>query len=161
VSLVNSAPFKNEPEEQGLSISTLNLGIAQKMIASALAHGRCLSLAPLSVAVLDAGGHLLAFARSDGSSSMRPQIAIAKASGALALGVSSRRIGEMAAERPLFVGALSGISQAGIVPAAGGVIVLNGEGWAVGAVGITGDTSDNDEACALRAVAAAGFKAKA
>lgn len=138
----------------------LNLETAQKIVDLAMEHGRDLKLAPLTVAVLDSGGHLVAFARSDASSNMRPQIAIAKASGALGLGVSSRRIAEMAVERPTFIASLTPISQAGVVPAAGGVIVTDDAGTVLGAVGVTGDTSDNDEACALHAIAAVGLKAK-
>jgi uncharacterized protein GlcG (DUF336 family) len=88
---------------------------------------------------------------------MRLGIALGKAAGALALGVSSRRIGEMAAERPAFVTAIAGIPAHGLVPAAGGVIVKGSDGFPVGAVGVTGDTSDNDEICTLAGIAAAGL----
>lgn len=142
-------------------MTRLALDAATTIIEAALAKGRELGLAPLTVAVLDAGGHLVAAQRQDGASNLRPRIAAAKASGALALGVSSRRIGEMAAERPTFVAALGPINAEGVVPAAGGVIVIDGEGVAIGAVGITGDTSDNDEACALAGIAAAGLAARA
>ncbi|HWI85644.1 MAG TPA: heme-binding protein [Sphingomonas sp.] len=138
-------------------MSRILLDQARSIVAAALAKGQELGLKPLSVAVLDAGGHLIAFERQDGSSTLRPQIAIAKASGALALGVSSRKIGEMAAERPSFVASLGPLAPAGIVPVAGGVIVLGSDGLAIGAVGITGDTSDNDELCALAGVEAAGL----
>lgn len=137
---------------------TLTLEIANLIVSTAIAHGRSLGLKPLSVAVLDAGGHLVAFAREDGSSNLRPQIAVAKASGALALGVSSRTIGEMAVDRPTFIASLGPISQGGIVPAAGGLLLRNGDGKTIGAVGITGDTSDNDELCALAAIVAAGLQ---
>lgn len=139
-------------------MSRINLAQANTIIAAAFAHGQKLGLKPLSVAVLDPGGHLIAFQRQDSSSNMRAVIAIAKASGALALGVSSRKIGEMAVERPTFIASLGPISQYGVVPAAGGVIVLGAENVAIGAVGITGDTSDNDEACALAGITAAGLK---
>lgn len=135
----------------------ISLELAQAMVAAALAEGRALALKPLSVAVLDAGGHMIAFAREDNSSNLRPQIATAKASGALALGVSSRAIGEMAIERPTFIATAAGLNPAGIVPAAGGVLVRNAEGAVIGAIGVTGDTSDNDEKCALAGVTAAGL----
>jgi uncharacterized protein GlcG (DUF336 family) len=138
----------------------ISLADAKQVIDAALAKGAELKLKPLSIAVLDAGGHLIAFARGDGSSTLRPQIAFGKAGGALALGVSSRRIGEMAAERPSFIAALGPIAPHGIIPAAGGVIVVAGDGTAIGAVGVTGDTSDNDEACALAGLAAAGLRAQ-
>jgi uncharacterized protein GlcG (DUF336 family) len=137
--------------------SRITLDQANAIIAAAFAKGRELKLKPLSVVVVDAGGHVQAFQRQDGASSMRLGIALGKAAGALALGVSSRRIGEMAAERPAFVSAISGIVAHGIVPAAGGIIVTGGDGFPIGAVGITGDTSDNDEVCTLAGIAAAGL----
>jgi uncharacterized protein GlcG (DUF336 family) len=142
-------------------MARITLETASGVIAAAFAKGSALGLKPLSVAVLDAGGHLIAFQRQDGASILRPQIAIGKASGALALGVSSRKIGEMAAERPTFVGSLGSIAPHGIVPAAGGVIVVDADGLPTGAVGVTGDLSDNDEICALAGIEAAGLKAQA
>jgi uncharacterized protein GlcG (DUF336 family) len=133
---------------------------ANTIIAAAFAKGAELGLKPLAAAVIDAGGHLIAFQRQDRASILRPQIAIAKASGALALGMSSRKIGEMAVERPTFIAALGPISAQGVMPAAGGVIVVDGAGLPIGAVGITGDTSDNDEACALAGLIAAGLTAQ-
>jgi len=138
----------------------ISLDQARTIIAAALAHGRQLGLKPLSVAVLDSGSHLIAFERQDGSSTLRAQIATGKAAGALALGLSSRRIGEMAAERPSFIASLGTIAPAGLIPAAGGVIVVDEAGRAIGAVGVTGDTSDNDELCALAGIAAAKLKAQ-
>ena len=137
----------------------ISLDQAQTIVAGALNEGRSLGLKPLSVVVLDAGGHMVAFAREDNSSNLRPQIAMAKASGALALGVSSRTIGDMAIERPTFINAAAGLNPAGIVPAAGGVLVRNAVGELIGAVGVTGDTSDNDEAAALAGIKAAGLSA--
>jgi uncharacterized protein GlcG (DUF336 family) len=137
----------------------ISLDQAQTIVAGALKEGRSLGLKPLSVVVLDAGGHMVAFAREDNSSNLRPQIAMAKASGALALGVSSRTIGDMAIERPTFINAAAGLNPAGIVPAAGGVLVRNAVGELIGAVGVTGDTSDNDEAAALAGIKAAGLSA--
>lgn len=138
-------------------MTRITLDQAQTIVTGALKEGRALGLKPISVAVLDAGGHLIAFAREDGSSNLRPQIAVAKASGALALGVSSRAIGDMAIERPTFVNAAAGLNPAGIVPAAGGVLVRGADGAVIGAVGVTGDTSDNDELAALAGIAAAGL----
>jgi uncharacterized protein GlcG (DUF336 family) len=91
---------------------------------------------------------------------MRVKLAGGKACGALALGVSSRTIGEMAVERPHFIASVDTMSEGGMVPAAGGLIVCDAGGAALGAIGVTGDTSDNDEACALAAIASAGLKAK-
>jgi uncharacterized protein GlcG (DUF336 family) len=144
--------------EEGHSVTRITLENANRVIAAAFAKGSELGFKPLSVAVLDAGGHLIAFQRQDGSSTLRPQIATAKASGALALGVSSRRIGEMAAERPTFVGSLGAIAPHGVVPAAGGVIVVGADRLPIDAVGVTGDLSDKDEIFALAGIAAAGLK---
>jgi uncharacterized protein GlcG (DUF336 family) len=140
-------------------MTRISLEQAQTVITGALKEARALGLKPISVAVLDAGGHMIAFAREDGSSNLRPQIATAKASGALALGVSSRTIGEMAIERPTFINAAAGLNPAGIVPAAGGVLVKDADGAVIGAVGVTGDTSDNDELAALAGIKAAGLAA--
>ena len=141
-------------------MTRISLSQANTVISAAFAKGQELGLNPLTVAVLDAGGHLIAFQRQDRASSLRPQIACGKAGGALGLGLSSRKIGEMAADRPTFIGSLGPISPHGVVPAAGGVIVVDGDGLPIGAVGITGDTSDNDEACALAGIAAAGLVAQ-
>lgn len=138
-------------------MTRISLEQAQTIVSGAITEARALGLKPISVAVLDAGGHMIAFAREDGSSNLRPQIATAKASGALALGVSSRVIGEMAIERPTFINAAAGLNPAGIVPAAGGVLVKDAGGAVIGAVGVTGDTSDNDELAALAGIAAAGL----
>jgi uncharacterized protein GlcG (DUF336 family) len=137
----------------------LSLAHANTIIDAAFAKGQALGLKPLSVAVLDAGGHLIAFQRQDGSSTLRPQIAAGKAGGALALGVSSRKIGEMAAERPSFVASLGTIAPHGVIPAAGGVLIAGAGGTVIGAVGVTGDLSDNDELCALAGIEAAGLTA--
>jgi len=137
----------------------ISLAQANAIIAAVFAKGKELGFKPLSVVVCDGGGHVIAFQRQDGTSFLRLEIALGKAAGALALGVSSRKIGEMAVERPAFVTALSGIPPHGLVPAAGGVIVKGSDGFAIGAVGVTGDTSDNDEICTLAGIAAAGLTA--
>lgn len=139
-------------------MTSISLDQATTIVNAALAKAGSEGFAALTVAVLDAGGHLVALARQDGSSNLRPQLAIGKASTALALGMASRKIGEMAAERPSFVAALGSLAPDGIIPAAGGMLILNG-GEKVGAVGITGDTSDNDEACAIAGIEAAGLTA--
>ena len=135
----------------------ITLELASKIIAATLQRRVEPGFKPLCVAVLDSGGHLVALQREDGASTLRPQIAMAKAGGALALGVSSRKIAEMASERPTFIASLGPISPHGVVPAAGGVLLVDAEGQLVGAVGVTGDTSDNDETCALAGIAAAGL----
>lgn len=140
-------------------MNRISLDQANAIIAAAFGKGAEMGLKPLSVAVVDPGGHLIAFQRQDHAPNMRLQIAMGKAGGALALGVSSRRIGEMAAERPVFVSAAAGLAPQGLIPAAGGVIVTDGADI-VGAVGVTGDTADNDEVCAFAGIAAAGLKAQ-
>jgi uncharacterized protein GlcG (DUF336 family) len=141
-------------------LTRLSLEQAARIIDGAFAKGRELKLKPLTVVVMDAGGHLIALQRQDGSSTLRPQIACAKAGGALGLGVSSRKVGEMAADRPTFIASLGPIAPHGMVPAAGGVIIVDEEGLPIGAVGVTGDTSDNDETCAQAGIAAAGLEAQ-
>ena len=138
----------------------LTLAQANAMIDAALAKGAELGLKPLTVTIHDPGGHLIACQRQDGASNMRVKLAGGKACGALALGVSSRAIGEMALDRPHFVAAVDTMAEGGMVPAAGGVIVCDRQGTVVGAIGVTGDTSDNDEACALAAIASQGFTPK-
>ncbi|MDP2243029.1 heme-binding protein [Pseudomonas sp.] len=142
-------------------MSALNLHTATTISNRALALGRELSAAPLTVAVLDAGGHLISLQREDGASLLRPQIAIAKAWGAVALGKGSRAIAADAQQRPAFIGALNNLADGKLLPAAGGVLIRDVRGEVIGAIGITGDTSDIDEQCAIGAVQAAGLKADA
>jgi uncharacterized protein GlcG (DUF336 family) len=146
--------------EEEPHVSCITLDQTNQIIAAAFEKASDLVLQPLTVAVLDAGGHIISVQRQDGASTLRPQIALGKAGGALALGVSSRRIAGMAAERPSFVASLGPISPYGMIPAAGGVLVVDANGGVIGAVGITGDTSDNDEACALAGIAEAGLQAQ-
>jgi uncharacterized protein GlcG (DUF336 family) len=134
---------------------------ARTIISAALAHGRANGMQPLVVAVLDAGGHLKAFEREDGAANRRFDVAHGKAHGAISLGVSSRRLGEMAVERPHFVAGVTGAIGGALVPVAGGVLVTNADGTTIGAVGISGDTSDNDEAAAIAGITAAGLVAGA
>ena len=141
-------------------MSKLTLSVSEKIIKAAFDKGAELGLKPLTVAVLDAGGHLVALMRQDGSSIMRPRIATGKAYGAVAVGAGSRWLDANARTRPHFVQALNGAAGGGIVPVPGGVLIRDGEGGEIlGAVGITGDTSDNDEACAIAGIQAAGLQA--
>jgi uncharacterized protein GlcG (DUF336 family) len=137
----------------------ISLEQARTIVSAARAKGRELALKPLTVVVLDAGGHIVALEREDGASIGRPQIAQGKAAGALAMGLSSRALGDMAIERPQFLAALSAAWEGKLIPAAGGVLVRDGDGNLVGAVGITGDLSDKDEEAAIAGVQAAGFTA--
>ena len=138
---------------------TLKLEQARTIVAAAMKHGREAGMKPLTVAVLDAGGALVALERSDGASRMRPDIAKGKANGAIALGMGSRAIFNRAREQPYFVQAMNALADGVLVPVPGGVLVRDGEGRIVGAVGITGDSSDNDEACAIAGIEAASLSA--
>lgn len=142
-------------------MSALTLDIATTISNRALAAGREISAAPLTVAVLDAGGHLINLVREDGASMLRPQIAIGKAWGALALGKASRLIANDAQQRPAFIGAVNALAQGNLIPAPGGVLIRNAENAVIGAIGITGDTSDIDEQCAVKGVLAVGLVADA
>ncbi len=133
----------------------LSLDQAGRIVDAALARGREMGLAPLAVAVLDAGGHLKAFKREDDAGIIRPQIAIGKAWGALGMGMGTRAL---ASKSPEFLAALGAMSGGKVVPSPGGVLIRQGE-RVVGAVGITGDTGDNDEACAVAGIEAAGLEA--
>lgn len=137
----------------------ISLDQARTVIAATRAKGREMRLKPLTVVVLDAGGHLVAMEREDGSGYGRPDIAAGKAAGALAMGVSSRKLGDMAAERPQFISALSAAWNGKLIPAAGGVLVKDAAGKLLGAVGVSGDLSDKDEEAALAGIAAAGLVA--
>jgi uncharacterized protein GlcG (DUF336 family) len=139
-------------------MTTLTLEQASAIVEGALAKGRETECKPLTVAVLDAGGHLKALKREDGSSILRPQIAMGKAWGALGMGMSSRALGALAEARPSFVVGLMAASEGRMVTSAGGVLVCAADGEVLGAVGITGDTSDKDEVCALAGIAAAGLR---
>jgi uncharacterized protein GlcG (DUF336 family) len=137
----------------------ISLEQARAIISAARAHGTEHGLKPLTVVVLDAGGHLIAMEREDGSGYGRPQIAQGKAAGALAMGTSSRALGEMAADRPQFIAALSVAWDGKLIPAAGGVLVRDEAATLLGAVGVSGDLSDKDEECALAGIHAAGLHA--
>ena len=140
-------------------MTVLTLDHARTIIAAAFAQGRDLGLKPLTVAVLDAGGALVALARMDGASPMRPEIAIGKANGAVQLGMGSRALQKRAEEQPFFIQAMNALAKGSLVPVPGGVLLRDEDGRVAGAVGITGDTSDNDEACAIAGIKAAGFSA--
>jgi uncharacterized protein GlcG (DUF336 family) len=138
----------------------INLTKANAIISGAFAKGKETGMKPLSCVVVDAGGHVIAFQRQDGMSFLRLDIARGKAAGALALGVNSRRIGEMSVERPSFIAALGHLADGGLIPVAGGVIVKGPDGLPIGAVGVTGCTSDNDEIAAVAGIEAAGLTAQ-
>lgn len=139
-------------------MSRLTLEQASVIIDTALAKGRELGLLPLTVAVLDAGGHLVALKREDGSGILRPDIAIGKAWGSLGMGFSSRLLRDRLSDRPIFLNALAAASGGRLIPVPGGVLIRDESGEVVGAVGISGDASDKDEACAIAGVQATGHQ---
>ncbi|MEK1891349.1 MAG: heme-binding protein [Phyllobacterium sp.] len=140
-------------------MAQITLSKANSIIKGALAKGTQAGMRPLSIAVLDAGGHLKAFQKQDGSSMLRFEIAFGKAYGALAIGAGSRAVEKFAKDRPHFMEGLVAASGGRVIPVAGGVLVKNAKGEILGAVGISGDTSDNDETAAIAGVEAAGLVA--
>jgi len=140
-------------------MSNVSLAHASVIVDKALEHGRHLKLKPLTVAVLDAGGHLVALKREDNSSLLRPQIACGKAWGVLGMGFGGRELARRAAAAPAFVTALTAASDGRIIPVPGGVLIRDHAGAIIGAVGISGDLSEQDEACAVVGIKAAGLVA--
>ena len=141
-------------------MTNLKLAQANAIIDAALAEGRKRQFAPLAVAVLDAGGHLISFQREDGAGFARFDIAYGKAWGALGMGFGTRELLERAARYPAFVATISTATQGGIIPSPGGVLILAEDHEVIGGVGISGDSGDNDEICALAGIQAAGFFAR-
>lgn len=136
---------------------TLPLALAETIVDAALAAAREHGMEPLTVAVLDAGGHLVALKREDGSGILRVQVATGKAWGALGMGASSRLLRDRLGNRPAFIAALTDASEGRFVPAPGGVLVLDTDASVLGAVGVSGDTSECDEYCAIQGIKAAGL----
>src|ERR1700688_845463 len=140
-------------------MSNLSLDSAARIVDAALAHALTLKLKPLTVAVLDAGGHLVAFKRQDRSGILRPDIAQAKAWGALGMGLGGRALAQRAEMAPAFFTSLASVSHGRIVPVPGGVLIRAADGDIVGAVGISDDHPDNDEACAVFGIERVGLAA--
>ena len=137
---------------------TLTLDLARKLADLCLDRANEMNLKPLTVAVLDASGHLKVLLRQDGTSLLRSEIAQGKARGAIGMGLGSRALYNRAQEQPYFIQAMNTIADGSLVPVPGGVLIRK-DGEIIGAVGITGDTSDNDEACAVAAIEALGLQA--
>lgn len=133
----------------------LPLAVAETIVDAALAAGRNHNMMPLTVVVLDTGGHIVTMKRQDGCGIMRADVATGKAWGALGMGISSRTIRDRLADRPAFQGALSAVSGGRFVPVPGGVLIRDADDDVIGAVGVSGDTSDKDEFCAIQGVKAA------
>lgn len=140
-------------------MTKMTLDKAMTIVQTALDKGHEMKLNPLTVAVLDDGGHLIAFAK-EGGGPLRYNVAFGKAHGAVGMGRSSRALGKLGEERPMFMQALIDASGGKLVPVPGGVLAKDGEGNVVGGVGVSGDTSDNDAACAIAGIEAAGLVAE-
>lgn len=136
---------------------TITLDQAQTIVAAALAHGTEQGWAPLTVAVLDPGGALVALGRQDGSGFLRPDVATAKAYGVLGLGMTNRAIAARAADSAAFFTSVAALAGGKVFSVPGGVFVRDGSGALLGAVGVSGDLSTRDEAAALAGIAAAGL----
>jgi uncharacterized protein GlcG (DUF336 family) len=135
----------------------ITMADAIAIIDAAIMEARSQRLSPLAVMVLDAGGHPIAFKREDGASFFRFEIANGKAWGAVGMGFGTRELAERAARLPNFVASLSAASQGRMIPSPGGVLVENGQGDLLGAVGISGDKGENDETCAIVGIKSAGL----
>lgn len=139
-------------------MTDLTLSLAQDLAERCLERAQELDLKPLTVAILDAAGQLKVLLRQDGTSLLRPDIAQGKARGAIGMGLGSRALYERAQEQPYFIQAMNSLAGGSLVPVPGGVLIRK-DGVIIGAVGITGDSSDNDEACAVHAIEAVGLTA--
>lgn len=139
-------------------MTSINLEAANKVIAAGIAFAREKKMKPLTFCVLDPGGHLVSAQREDGSGILRFEIAFGKAWGGLGMGHSTRYLQDyLAVNRPRFVDALAVASHGRFIPVLGGVLIRDNDGTLIGALGITGDTADNDELVAVEAVKKAGF----
>ena len=140
--------------------TSLPLETASQIVDEALKLGRQESLLPLTVVILDTGGKLIALKSEDGSGIIRFDVAYGKAWGALGMGISSRLIRDRLSARPVFQNSLAAAAQGKLIPVPGGVLVEDEEGYTIGAVGISGDTSEKDEYCAITAIHKAGLKSE-
>ena len=137
----------------------VTLDQASRIVDAALEPGRIHDFMPLTVAVLDPGGHIVALKREDRAGILRPDIATGKAWGALGMGAPSRSLRDRLSDRPHFIAALTAASNGRFVPVPGGVLIRDVDGEVLGAVGVSGDTSEKDELCAVAGSKAAGLRA--
>lgn len=138
---------------------SITLAQADAIADRALQAGRNLNFQPMTVAILDAGGHLKVLKRADDASLLRPDIAIGKAWGALGMGFGGRELARRAEKMPAFFIALNAMSGGRMVPLAGGALIRDSKGAIIGAIGMSGDTSDNDEKCVIEGVTGQGLVA--
>jgi uncharacterized protein GlcG (DUF336 family) len=138
-------------------MADLTLDVARKILDASLAKVIEMKFKPMVITVLDARGCVKATIAQDGTSLMRGEVAHGKAYGALALGMGSRAIFKRANEQPYFIDAVNTMARGALIPVPGGVLINDKNGALLGAIGISGDTSDNDETAALAGIAAAGL----
>lgn len=138
-------------------MTELKLEAAQTIVSAALKEARAKNMKPMGVVVLDARGALKAAAIEDKSALKRAEIAHGKAYGSLAMGIGSRAVEARAKERPHFLTGLQHIVGGTLIAVPGGALIKDKDGNVIGAVGVSGDTSDNDEIAALAGIKAAGF----
>ncbi len=141
-------------------MSTIKLSKANSLIRNVFKKGEKQGLGPLAAVVLDGGGHIKALQSQDGAGFLKSQIAQAKAYGSLGMGRNSRDLGEGANERPHHANAMNAISNGCYMPVPGGVIIKNKAGQVIGAIGVSGARSDDDEQCAVWAITHCGFSAE-
>jgi uncharacterized protein GlcG (DUF336 family) len=142
-----------------LFIHSITVDVASRIVDGVLAEGRSRGFAPLTAVVLDVGGQIKVLKRDDGASLLRPEIAVGKAWGALSLGFGGRELARRVEKMPAFFNALSDMSGGRVVPVPGGILIRDSKGVIIGALGISGETSINDEICGVAAVAATGLVA--
>jgi len=138
---------------------SLDIAPARKILDAALAKVIEMKLKPMAITVLDARGCVKASIAQDGTSLMRGEVAHGKAYGALAMGLGSRALFKRAEEQPFFIDAVNTMARGALIPVPGGVLIQDQSGGLLGAIGISGDTSDNDEICCVAGIEAAGLKA--
>lgn len=136
---------------------SIDLTTARVVVAGAQECARLNHFKPLTIVVLDRGGHLVTADRADGSANKRFEIAFGKASGALAFGMGSRALMARAEQQPYFIAAATHAIGGALIPVPGGVLIRDQSGQLTGAVGVSGDTSENDEAAAVAGVLSAGL----
>ncbi|KJK02666.1 GlcG protein [Pseudomonas sp. 21] len=138
-------------------MTLLDFELAARLAAATLRHARAQGVRPLAAAVLDPAGHPLAVLRDEQASFLRPQIATGKARGCLGMGFGGRELARRAQAMPAFFDAINSLTAGEVIPVAGGILLRDGEGRLLGAIGVSGDTSDNDERCALLAITELGL----
>jgi uncharacterized protein GlcG (DUF336 family) len=140
-----------------VNMTTLDFELATQLATATLRHARALGVRPLAAAVLDSAGHPLALLRDEQASFLRPQIATGKARGCLGLGFGGRELARRAQAMPAFFDAINSLTDGQVIPVPGGILLRAPDGHVLGAIGVSGDTSDNDERCALLAIEALGL----